>query len=328
IGGFTVENGETVPTGSIELINMNAEPGNRVEPLVDADGNRVKLDVARGFHTASYRQEDDHIVVIGGVGGDGGAEALSSVELVRFKDGLSAGEVGQLNSPRAQHESIVLGEDRSPIWVIGGRGGSGARKSTVLVRAGPGGIEAEPLSESMEMNVGRYGMGAARVGPTQVVVCGGYTSTDGSNGAPTAKCQLGNRRRYKWSQTCSMAAPRGGIDLVALTQSRDLTVLGGRDGSGETVDTPTRIEYRSGQSPPYVAKGRSATMQRSRYGASVTHLPSGLILMTGGIGQVRNRKASLQNMEYYNPLDIVRARGLESTDNSSSGADNPNDSGG
>ena len=322
IGGYTIEDGEPVPTPSIEIIDMRAEPGNRVRPLVNFDEQNVELNVARAFHTATYRPEDEQIVVIGGVGSDGVQNVLRSIEVISLRDEIKATNAGMLDAPRAHHEAVLLGEENSPIWVLGGRGmlppeGLGARLSTELVRATESGVAVDP-SESMD--TARYDFAAARVGPTQVVVCGGFTSVEEDQGAPTAECQVGNHQRGQWSQSWSMDRPRGGLSMTALTQSRDLTVLGGRDDSGSTVAKPTRIVYRSGQSPPYEAEAKQMSMHHTRYAASVTHLKSGLILLAGGIGQVEGSTAPLQDLEYYNPLDVVRARGIESTNDS--GSDN------
>lgn len=309
VGGLTIQGEETTPTNSIELIDMSAAEGARVSQLIGANGNPLTLNQARSMHTATYRPEDDTVVVVGGVAGDG--KATGTIEVVDIAN-RQVRQAGEMPTARANHEAILMNTDAGEvIWVLGGWSDlEGVLPTTTLLE--PQGTTYRTPNGPL-MSRGRYDMAATKIsagGGKIVVVCGGFTSRsdDAQYGAPTDHCELG-RPDFEFTSPWSMTTARGGADLMELGQSDDLVIIGGRDANGDTVSEVSKMVFE-GQSanPPYRMKGGMGTMWKARYNATVNRLDNGMILLTGGVGPVNNTVAGLKTLEYYNPEDIVSAQ--------------------
>jgi hypothetical protein len=314
VGGLTIDGGEPTPTASIELIDLRAAPGERVTALTDDQGEPLELGVARAQHTATYRRSDNHVVVVGGIGSGGANDVLNSIEIIDLSENTVETRSEGLAQPRAQHEAVRMRDEQESIWVIGGRHSDptlGGLASSELLK--PCETRTICFDEDVDpMSTGRYDFGAVRVDRGLIAVCGGYTTAETNNGDPTATCQIGRLDRTSWSNPWTMMQSRGGMDLVALTQSRDLVGIGGKDAESETVDSVVHMDFQRDQAPPYSANPRDNSMFDKRYDPTVTGLENGLILLTGGHGRVDGGAAPLQTLEYYNPADVVRARGVDS----------------
>lgn len=301
-GGFTGKGAEMQPTGAIEIVDLKADAGARVSQLRTEGGTSLSLNVARGFHTASYRESDHEVVIAGGI--DASGEILKSVEVIDL-EGLRVSESSELTVPRAKHEALVMGDAEESVWILGGltEEEPGVLSTTELLVSQGEGISAQ---EAGSFPGPRYEMAAARTAAKIAVVCGGYTAV-GDNGAPTKRCQLGNMDRDQWGDGWELSWARGGADIVAMTQSKDMVVLGGRDENGETVRTAAHLSFEGpNANPPYVARDAGQTSEE-RYDPTVTYLSNGYVLLTGGIGSSDGGRAPLATFEYYNPADVVRA---------------------
>lgn len=303
IGGLTLDGGSTRTTGAIEVIDLNADPGDRVVWPVDNEEERMTLDTPRAMHTATYRKGKDHVVVVGGTTGDG---ATASVEIVDL-DQRKVYQAGELDEARIQHETLRMGDGQGSLLAIGGRNGSGALDSTELVRVGE--EKAESVA-STSMNQSRYDFGAVRVRPTVAAVFGGFTSTDDSSGVPTRECQLlvlrggGVEKANSWS----LHERRGGADAVQLTQSNTTVLIGGRDSEGEVVERAVGMLPTKDNPMLTPQDGDRGTMDATRFDPSVTQLTTGNVLLTGGRGP---QGGPLPSLEYYNPADVVAAQSGE-----------------
>lgn len=321
VGGFTGKGAEMQPAGAIEIVDLKADPGSRVSQVRTESGASLSLNVARGFHTASYRESDHEVVVAGGIGAN--REVLKSVEVIDL-EGLRVSEATELTVPRAKHEALVMGDAEESVWILGGltEEEPGALSTTELLVSQGDGISAQ---EAGSFPGPRYEMAAARTSAKIAVVCGGYTSV-GENGAPTKRCQLGNMDRDQWGDGWELSRARGGADIVEMTQSKDLVVLGGRDGNGRTVRTAAHLSFEGpNASPPYVASDAGQSFE-DRYDPTVTYLSNGYVLLTGGIGRRDGGRASLATLEYYNPADVVRATAsAESGDSSEQSESSPSE---
>jgi hypothetical protein len=310
VGGFTRESGSTTATGAIEMIDLRADPGSRVNQLIGTDGEPLTLNKPRGFHTATYRggENANHVVVTGGVGA-GPSDVTSSIEIIDLKTRSVIEAEARLAKARAEHKAVLMGDGTQAIWILGGRSNSeGALAATEMLHLRGTEVTSE---DRPAMETARYEMGVARISGKIVVVCGGYTSTD-NQGAPTRSCQIGNMDQEKWAGSWDMGEPRGGLSLVEMSQSDDLVVLGGKNLDSDTVETASIFKFRGASSmPPYTLQEEQGTMYRKRYGATVTPMSNGLILLTGGMGPIKDRTAPLPSLEYYNPADVVRARPTE-----------------
>ena len=312
VGGFTRESGKTTATGAIEMIDLRADPGSRVNQLIGADGEPLTLNKPRGYHTATYRGggNANHVVVTGGVG-QGPSDVTSSIEIIDLNNRSVIEAEARLNKARAEHEAVLMGDGTQAIWILGGRNNTeGALAATEMLHVRGSEVTSE---DRPAMETPRYEMGVSRISGKIVVVCGGYTSVDGAGaGAPTRSCQIGNMDQDRWADSKDMAERRGGLELVEMSQSDDLVVIGGKNLDSDTVDTASVFTFRGpSASPPYTLQENQGTMYKTRYGATVTPMSNGLILLTGGMGPIKGSKAPLPSLEYYNPADVVRARPTE-----------------
>lgn len=314
VGGLTLDGDDVSPTSSIELIDLRAAPGERVRTLADDQDESLKLGVARAQHTATYRRSGNHVVVAGGIGSGGANDVLNSIEVIDLSENTVETRSEGLAQPRAQHEAVRMGDEQESIWIIGGRHSDptlGGLASSELLR--PCENRTICFDESVDpMSTGRYDFGAVQVDRGLIAVCGGYTTSETNSGDPTATCQIGRLDRTSWSNPWTMTQSRGGMDLVALSQSRDLVGIGGKNGESETIESVVHMNFERDQAPPYSAQPRDSSMFDTRYDPTVTGLENGLILLTGGHGRVDGGAAPLQTLEYYNPADVVRAREFDS----------------
>ncbi len=318
VGGLTRQGGETVPTDTIELIDLTAEPGSRVTKLTGGDEMPLSLEAARAYHTATYRPSANQLVVAGGVGAEGSSDVLASIEVIDLEAGTVQHKANALSQPRVDHAAVLMEDRDEAVWVVGGRHGDeeiGALASTdILAPCSDGGVcgNAGP-----DMQNGRYDFGVARADRGLLAVCGGYTAVRSNSGDPSNTCEVGRFDEDEWRSSWQMMSARGGPQMIPMTQSRDLVVIGGRDGDGETVESTTRMVFRQNQAPPYRAESLSNSMFDARYNPTVTRLSNGLILLTGGQGEVDGEPAALQSLELYNPADVVRAGATSSTNETS-----------
>lgn len=306
VGGFTKQSGNLGLAGSVELIDMEADAGERVQ--------RTGLDLStpRALHTATYRPSSDDVVVAGGIAS--GGEASSSTEILDLE--TSTVQSGpELNEARARHRAFLV-EDEGAVWLIGGRDGSSAHASTEVLRG------TSEVSSGAAMGEERYNFAATLLSPKVVMVCGGYGSL-GQTGDPSDTCQVGRLGQGRWGQAIQMGTPRGGPEMVKLTQSKNVILLGGRDDAGVAVTAASRLNFQGPDAANlYEVETGVGEMYKSRYEPSVTQLGSGMLLLTGGLGFAKQggggeecrrpegadcNRSALRSFEYYNPGDVVRA---------------------
>jgi hypothetical protein len=298
-GGLTLEDGDTVASGALEIIDLDRLPGERVRSLRDESGEIQVMDPARAFHSATYLPEQGVVVLAGGLRTDG--STVSTVELVDVETGAVT-SAGELSNPRAQHRAVRADDDQ--VWVLGGWApASGALRSTELLSVEDGTLE---VNSDIMMQDERYAFGATPVefGPeNSVVVCGGYTSFTSKD--KTGTCELlvqGRSSQESWT----MGQAVSGLEVFALTGSEDLVTVGGRNPEGMPVGA-TRLAFRGSGGTSFFEPDGSADMLTARHGASSEQLTSGLIIVSGGIGDAGGSDVTLETLEYYNPVDIVPA---------------------
>lgn len=298
-GGLTLEDGDTVATGALEIVDLDRLAGERVRSLEDESGAIQSMEPARAFHTATYLPEPNVVVLAGGLKPNG--TVVSAVEIIDLESGTIT-SAGDLEASRAQHRAVRTSSGE--VWVLGGWApASGALRETELLTVEDGALSVEtddPMKDE------RYGFGLTTVdfGPNDsIVACGGYTSFTTKDKIGTCELVvLGTGSQETWQ----MPQPVSGLDVFSLDGSNDLVTVGGRNADGEPVGA-TRFAFRGSSASSFFEPDGSAQMGTSRYGASSEQLTSGLIIVSGGVGESGSSEVTLDTLEYYNPVDIVPA---------------------
>lgn len=309
VGGLTQnDSGQTGPTKAIEMIDLTKDPGSQVDVIGGAGGEPLSLNRARAYHTATYVESLNQIVVVGGIGTGGDDDALRSVEIIDLEAG-EVREAAQLGTARAEHATVVAqnSSQGAALWVLGGRGGSGQPLNAAeILQVTGNGVESQP---SENMNQPRYDMGVERIStnPTRVVVVGGFTS----GGSPTADCQIGSfQEGWPQGSTWRLENARGGAHVFQMHQSASLVVVGGRGDSAQTpVGAAEILTPTPDQSTPYQSQTDAGTMYRPRHNTTATQMDNGMILMSGGFGRTPENPnetfGEIEVFSYYNPGDTV-----------------------
>lgn len=306
IGGIAVSDAGTFATKSIEVIDLNAPAGQRIQVAP------TELINARALHTATYRPADNTIVIAGGVGRDTQG-ALDSVEYLDLNSWSVRAETSQLSQARAEHEAVLMG-DGSTIWFIGGRAGGQALAGTELLRLGDGGVNT--VVDAGAMAQPRFGAGAVRMTPGRcsgtgmstgcnVIVIGGYTSLEGDV-ANTYEISIVGRGEWLSNSAWTLASGRGGVVAVEMPQTQRIAVVGGRDSSGSAVKTGEILAFQGlSATAPYTAQLSANESVNARADATATLLGTGRVLVVGGMGRKGQVATSLDNAEYFNVYDPI-----------------------
>jgi hypothetical protein len=310
IGGFTGESGGARALNSIELIDLNAAPGTRVQQIENSDSFTATLLNPRALHTATYRPSDNSIVIAGGVGRGGANDVISSIEILDLNTG-TVQEAGNLSDARAEHEAVLMGDEQT-VWILGGRSATGALASTEAVS---GSADALQISSKASMNTARYAFSALRVSPNNgqlVMALGGYTDLDGAV-TDTFEFSSLSRDEFVADGSWRLEEGRGGDPVaVELPNTSNIAVLGGRDGDQSRVTSAEVLEFSSlGDARPYSARTTAGSPVNARADFSATPLSNGKILMVGGVGRFGDKTTTLDSAEYFTPLD---PRGLAGTE--------------
>jgi hypothetical protein len=305
VGGLAPNDPQPRALNSIELIDMRAEIGTRVQQLTDGGGDTARLNDARAFHTATYRPADNSVVVAGGVGRGGPDDALDTIEIIDLDTGqVHSGPT--LRAARAEHEAVLMA-DSSTIWLLGGRDGSGALASTEVLALSEG---TNVLSEESDLNTARFGFSALRVSPNDgkvVVVVGGYSGLDGSVTDTFEMSTLG-RGQFESAGSWRLEQARGGLVALELPASNNLVVFGGRDGGFNRVEDAEILDFTSlGEARPYHPRTLADRTFNRRSEATATLLSNGKIVLVGGVGRFDDRTTTLDNAEYFTSGDTLIA---------------------
>lgn len=303
-GGFTPRSDVMRPVNTIQIIDLGAPKGTRVQRLVDGDGSSLVLQKARGWHTATYRSVDKHVVIAGGVGPQGESDVLATFEMVDLATNAIYQQPFPLQEARAEHEAVLMADGRT-VWLLGGRGESEVLDSTEIVRLSDGGT-TESESES-SMKTARFGFGATRLTPggnQLVLVAGGFTDFEGGTD-DTFEISKPGRGLFDTGTDWKLTTGRGAPNVVELPQSHDVVVIGGRDSSGEILGSADRLTFVDLETlPPYEVESIGDS-QTPRLRPSADLLSTGNIVLIGGEGELPEGEAGLDSADLFNPLDPV-----------------------
>lgn len=303
-GGYTPRNDVMRPVNTLQIIDLNAPAGSRVQRLVDSAGSSLVLQKARGFHTATYRSIDNHVVITGGVGPQGEDDVLATFEMVDLATQSVYQETFDLQEARAQHSAVLMSDGRS-IWLVGGHDGTSALAATEIVGLTPAGTTESEAS--FPMRTARFGLAALNVSVGTgdlLLVAGGFTNFDGDADDSFEVGRLG-ADEFKTGTNWTLENARGGLRAVELPQTNNVLLLGGRDSGGDIVATAEVLEFADlGTDPPYSVT-ETAAGATPRYAPSLNLLSSGRVLLVGGVGEVNNAEAGLDTADMFNPMDPV-----------------------
>ena len=283
VGGFQDSGGQTTAVDSVELIDLGASPGERVEQL-------GSLQQARGFHTATYRESDGTVVVAGGLGGSDD-DIIDTIEIIDPDSGSISGGIS-MQSPRAAHSAVLL-EDDDTVWLLGGKSSSDTVEASTEIVMG----EATDSAPAMEQP--RHSAAAKSLGETGndlVIVVGGFTDSGVSS-----RFEIGNPLGGGGFESAfggDLTTARGAPHAVMLPQSDDLVVLGGYDADMDLVGSAQRIRL-----PMLETEPEMANMVHLRGEPAVAVADNGRIIVSGGDapGDVERNDA-----EYLNAYDPVQ----------------------
>jgi hypothetical protein len=308
VGGFADRQGTTRPVNTIEVIDLSAARGYRVQRMVNALGESQVLSKARGWHTASFRSVDNAIVIAGGVGPQGATDVLDTVELLQLNVNMVDPQVRNMTMPRARHSAATMADGQT-VWIVGGHDASAVTATTELLTLDPTGV-TEADGTAGELETPRFGTSAIRLSQLNgrfLLVTGGYTDFDGGVSDKFGVSYLG-RGEFQSNESWKLGRARGGLHTLELPQSGDVVVFGGRDAMGTTVETAERLVFQGfTEENPFLVQSAAGTFYQARYGATATFLSSGRILVIGGEGTLEGNPAALDNAEIYNAEDPIRS---------------------
>ena len=273
------------PVGTVELIDLDADPGERVQTLEGAD----QLAQARGMHTATFRESDETVVVAGGLG-NSADDVVGTIEVIDPDPADPAIESGiQMESPRVGHGAVLL-EDDATVWFIGGRQGSDG--SDILSSTEQFGETGE-TETGPSLNQARYEASVIHLGDQGndlVAIFGGLSA-----GGARSSYELGNpllQDTVDTSGDWEIGEARGGADVYHLPDTDDVVLVGGYDRDREPTGSAERFSFDAGA----VA---SDDMHYGRGAPATGYLTNGRILVTGGEDIVDH--VARHDAEYFNP---------------------------
>lgn len=300
VGGFEVVGNSLQASRSIEVIDLKASPGSRVRRLNDLSGNPVRLQEARGLHTATYRTNDGRVVIAGGLGSDSGA-VRNSFEVINPNPQNATVDGGfQMQAARVGHNAVLM-EDGRTVWLLGGKNGNGVLDTTEVLTLNEGITSSESAAT---MTRGRYGASVFHLGAggnQLVALFGGFT---GLTGGATASIELGRPDTSLQSENSwRIGQARGNAALIQLQQSRELLMVGGLDPDFEILPSVERIRFEGlGAVNPFSVDEPQGSMYQRRSGFAAAPVSNGRILLVGGQGR---NEGGRSDAEYFNPRDPV-----------------------
>lgn len=299
-GGYTLRGGELRAVNSLEIIDLRAPVGMRIQELP----NNVQLSEARAFHTATYRSSDGAVVIAGGNGHNGADDVLDSVDVIDATNGRI--ETIKMKSARVDH-SAVLAPDGHAVWLLGGRDKNSILSSTELIKTDD--VMGVTVSEAgAKLLTPRFGASAVRLsgsGGNLVAVIGGFSSTAGN---AIGDFEVGGffRDEFVTDSMWNLKTPRGGMQALELPQTNDILLLGGMS-NGQVVTTSERLRYRGLEDPLPLAAEVQGGMQQPRHGFGAMQASNGFVFVVGGFSSADN--IALDNAEYFNAYDPVKNKG-------------------
>jgi N-acetylneuraminic acid mutarotase len=248
-----------------------------------------RMAVARAAQTATLLPSGQILLAGGATGVFGTGPVLQSAELYNPRTGRCA-STGSMTAARAAHTATLLSDGR--VLVAGGEvgqlDGSGVLASAELYDPSTGHwIGTGSMAES------RYNHTATLLPDGTVLVTGGQDESVA--GYALSSTEIYDPRSAVWTLAASMATARTGHTATLLSGGRVL-VTGGNEKSavGPTLSGAEIFD------PHAVRSNGLSDVSKPRAQFTATRLPSGMVLVAGGIYAPPARLAR-SSAELYNP---------------------------
>jgi N-acetylneuraminic acid mutarotase len=242
------------------------------DPATGTWANTGPLNVAVSSHTATLLT-NGKVLVAGGIQ----SGPLVVVEIYDPATGTWSNVPG-LNSPRASHTATLLPNGK--VLVAGGTGG-GPNTTELYDPASGLWASSSPLA------TGRYLHTATLLPSGKVLLAGGF------NGSYLASAEIYEQAASAWSGTGSLAAGRYYHSATLLTNGKVL-VAGGTTNNGTSSGLASVQLY----DPAAGTWANTGSLITGRFSHTATLLPSGKVLVVGGLNNVSGYLASA---ELYDP---------------------------
>lgn len=298
-GGYTLRETEMRALNTVEIIDLRAPVGMRVQEL----SSQAFLSQPRAFHTATYRPADGAVVIAGGLSHGGAEDVLDSVDVIHVRSGMV--ESKKMAQARVDH-AAVLSPDGETVWVLGGRNKEGVLASTEMlaVEEATGETASAAGPRLLSPRFGAVAVPLTASNGNLVAMIGGFSSTTGQ---AIANYEVGGfyREDFVTDPSWILRKARGGLQAIELPQTGDIMLLGGM-ADGQVVSTAERLRYRGLEDPLPLSGETQGAFYQVRHGFGAALTSNGFIFLVGGVAAQEN--ISLDNAEYFNALDPVRNR--------------------
>jgi hypothetical protein len=239
-----------------------------------------------GFTSTLY---GDGIVLVAG-GTDASGNVLKSAEIY----GVSLGGVfittGNLNTARTGAVAVLLPNGK--VLVAGGSIdgiASGALNTAELYDPSTGTF----TNTSQNMTAGRFGATATLLDNGKVLIAGGENSTGVLDSA-----ELYDPTTDTFTATGNMNSARTGAAAVLLGNGKVLVAGGSSDGTAAGALNSAELFDPAGNSGAGAFTALTATLSAARFQPEAALLPSGKVLLAGGL----NSTGTLTSADLYDPV--------------------------
>jgi Galactose oxidase, central domain/Kelch motif len=274
-------NGESADFSSTELYDPTTNS-------FAAPGNTATMNIGRYAMTATLLPSGKVLIA----GGLASGTYPTSTELYDPTTNTFAApaNTAAMNTGRAFGATATL-LPSGKVLIAGGYNDGSALSSTELYDP-PTNSFAAPGNTAV-MNVARYGTNATLLPSGKVLIAGGQDSS----GNPLSSTELYDPATNTFAapgSTATMNTARYDAPATLLGSGKVLIAGGGYSPSNALSST----ELYDPATNTFAAAGNTATMNAGRDGSTATLLPSGEVLITGGVDSSNN---GLSSTELYNP---------------------------
>lgn len=254
-----------------------------------------RVPAQRSSHTATLLA-DGRLLVVGGQGSVNIGDPTANAELYDPYSGTWAC-VGTTDLQRTYHTATQLADGR--VLVVGG---SPAASGSALASA----VIYDPATRSWSgagtLTTARYQHTATLLPSGKVLVSGGVGTS------PLASAELYDPAGNSWSPAGSFSAARC-LHAATLLPNGKVLLSGGLDAS--TLSLASTESYDPG-SNSWAAAGSTAPLATSRAEHTATLLPSGQLIVAGGIHRLSSSFVNLNSTELYDPAANTWSGGASS----------------
>jgi N-acetylneuraminic acid mutarotase len=285
--------GTVLVAGGVGVSGATLSSAELYDPVAGRWAATSTMTVARAAHTATLLPGGKVLVTGGATGVFGTGPVLRSAELYDPRTGRWMA-AGSMRAARASHTATLLPTGR--VLVAGGESGqldgSSVLASAELYDPGTG-----LWATTGTMVASRYDHSATLLSDGTVLVAGGQSESVA--GQALSSAEIYNPRTAIWMATGGMASARTGHTATLLAGGRVLVTGGNaKTAVGPTLPTTETYDPHAPRTTATIDTGKP----RAQFTATL--LPSGMVLVTGGIYAPPSRLAR-SSAELYNTTSGV-----------------------